>query len=246
MCVPEAFQEQLSKFAPKQSRWRFVPSARSSKWTKNLVPWLQRKESIRKKISQLLESYRREDPPSKPKLAVPLSVPNYLVLAGLTSNDPKRRAVGNMATIAFHYLLRRGEYTFVNPNQRRQTKQSRVCDVIFWIGNTILPHSLPLKTLLRDATEGTLNISNQKNGKRAQTIHQEVTGTPPYPVHALIRQVKQIIQYTQGRALWVGCITRASKQLFDISDSTGKASARPTSVPTVSGQAELQRCISIT
>jgi hypothetical protein len=117
-----------------------------------------------KKISQLLESYRREDPPSKPKLVVPLSVPNYLVLAGLTSNDPKRRAVGNMATIAFHYLLRSGEYTFVNPK-------------------------------------------------------------PPCPVNALIRQVKKILQYTtdtstiistffsqrypQGRALQVGCITRA-------------------------------------
>jgi hypothetical protein len=178
-----------------------------------------------RKISQLLESYRREDPPSKPKLEVPLSVPNYLILAGLTSNDPKRWAVGNLATIAFHYLLRSGEYTFVNPKQRRQTKQFRVCNVIFWKGNTILPHSLPLETLLRDATEGTLNISNQKNGKQAQTIHQEVTGTPPCPVHALIRQVKQILQYTndtstiismffsqrypQGHALRVGCITRA-------------------------------------
>jgi hypothetical protein len=70
-----------------------------------------------KKISQLLESYRREDTLSKSKLAVPLPVPNYLVLAGLTSNDPKRRAVGNMATIVFHYLLRSGEYTFVNPKQ---------------------------------------------------------------------------------------------------------------------------------
>jgi hypothetical protein len=177
------------------------------------------------KISQLLESYRREDPPSKPKLAVPLLVPNYLVLAGLNSNDPKQQAVGNLATIAFHYLLRSGEYTFVNPKQRCQTKQFRVCDVIFWKGNTILPHSLPLETLLRDATEGTLNISNQKNGKRAQTIHQEVTGTPPCPVHALIRQVKQILQYindtstiistfssqwySQSRELRVGCITRA-------------------------------------
>jgi hypothetical protein len=178
-----------------------------------------------KKISQLLESYRREDPPSKPKLAVPLSVPNYLVLAGLASNDPKRKAVGNMATIAFHYLLRGGEYTFVNPKQRRRTKQFRVCDVIFWHNDTILPHALPIATLLRDTTEGTLNISNQKNGKRAQTIHQETTNTTPCPVHALIRQIKHILQHTddtstiistffstrypKGRALRTTCITRA-------------------------------------
>jgi hypothetical protein len=178
-----------------------------------------------KKISQLLESYRREDPPSKPKLAVPLSVPNYLVLAGLNSADPKRKAVGNMATIAFHYLLRGGEYTFVNPKQRRRTKQFRVCDVIFWSGINILPHSLPLSRLLQETTEGTLNISNQKNGKRAQTIHQETTASTPCPVHALIRQVKHILlhtndtstiistffspKYPAGRALRTGCITRA-------------------------------------
>jgi hypothetical protein len=191
MCVPEAFHEQLSKFAPKQSRWRFAPSARRSKWTMNLVPWSQRKESIQKKSANFLRATNRRTPPSKPKLAVPLSLPNYPVLAGCNSNDPKRRAVGNLATIAFRYLLLSGEYTFVNPKQRRQTKQFRVCHVIFWKGNTILPHSLPFKTLLRDATEGTLNISNQKNGKRAQTIHQEVTGTPTCPVHALIRQVKK-------------------------------------------------------
>ena len=54
MCVPEAFQNELNKFAPKQSRWRFAPSARSSKWTMNLVPWSHRKESIRKKSANFL------------------------------------------------------------------------------------------------------------------------------------------------------------------------------------------------
>ena len=178
-----------------------------------------------KKIGQLLESYRREDPPSKPKLAIPLSVPTYLVLSGLSSNAPKQQTVGNMATIAFHYLLRGGEYTFVDPKQRRRTKQFRVCDVTFWNNNTILPHSLPIDVLFREATEATLHISNQKNGKRAQTIHQDVTDTPPCPVHALIRQIKHILahttdtatiistffdkKYPKGRALRTGCMTRA-------------------------------------
>jgi hypothetical protein len=55
MCVPEAFQNELSKFAPKQSRWRFAPSARRSNWTMNLVPWSRRKESIRKKSASFLK-----------------------------------------------------------------------------------------------------------------------------------------------------------------------------------------------
>ena len=130
-----------------------------------------------------------------------------------------------MATVAFHYLLRGGEYTFVNPKQRCRTRQFRVCDVIFWNGSNILPHSLPIDILLRETTEGTLNISNQKNGKRAQTIHQETTNTLPCPVHALIRQVKHILQHTndtstiistffsqkypKGRALRTGSVTRA-------------------------------------
>ena len=56
MCVPEAFQNDLSKFAPKQLRWRFAPSARLSKWTMNLVPWSRRKESIRKKSASFLKA----------------------------------------------------------------------------------------------------------------------------------------------------------------------------------------------
>lgn len=56
MCVPEAFLDELSKFAPKQSRWRFAPSARCSKWTMNLVPWSRRKESIRKKSASFLRA----------------------------------------------------------------------------------------------------------------------------------------------------------------------------------------------
>ena len=54
MCVPEAFLNDLNKFAPKQSRWRFAPSARRSKWTMNLIPWSRRRESIRKRSANFL------------------------------------------------------------------------------------------------------------------------------------------------------------------------------------------------
>ena len=66
---------------------------------------------VYKKIGQLLESYDKKILCQNQKLAVPLSVPTYLVLAGLSSEDPKQKSIGNMTTIAFYYLLRGGEYT---------------------------------------------------------------------------------------------------------------------------------------
>ena len=90
-----------------------------------------------------------------------LSVPTYLVLAGLSSNDSKQKSIGNMTTIVFHYLLRGGEYTFVNPKQRRGTTQFRVCNVILWHKNTILPHSLPIEINYFDCSNAFLdNTSN--------------------------------------------------------------------------------------
>ena len=46
MCDPAAFTAQNAKFAPKQSKWRYAPSARSSYWTENAAPWERRKQAI--------------------------------------------------------------------------------------------------------------------------------------------------------------------------------------------------------
>jgi len=54
MCAQEAFLQENEKFAPKQSKYRYVPSPRSLKWTDNLTRWLRRKENITKKSANLL------------------------------------------------------------------------------------------------------------------------------------------------------------------------------------------------
>ena len=58
-----------------------------------------------KKISQLLEGYRRKDPPPKPQLAVPVQVPNRIVLQRYGNSSAKQQAIGAMAIIAFYYLM---------------------------------------------------------------------------------------------------------------------------------------------
>jgi hypothetical protein len=62
-------------------------------------------------IERLVESYRRQDPPAQHKLAVPVSLVEYLMDLRKASTSEKVKAVCDMSTIAFYYLLRVGEYT---------------------------------------------------------------------------------------------------------------------------------------
>ena len=49
LCDPAAFHAAHDMFAPKQSKWRYAPSARSSYWTDNKTRWDQRKAAILKR-----------------------------------------------------------------------------------------------------------------------------------------------------------------------------------------------------
>ena len=74
-------------------------------------PLGKEKDGYPKPIKQLLEGYKRQDPPPQPKLAVPLSVPRHLVAKAACTLCPKTKAIRDMTIIAFYYLLRVGEYT---------------------------------------------------------------------------------------------------------------------------------------
>jgi hypothetical protein len=150
-----------------------------------------------KKIGQLIEGYRRNDPPPKFQLAVPLSVPAFMHLYARTGTV-KQKAVGDMALIAFYYLLRVGEYTHTPSTNKKLTQAFRIQDVTLWDNTTILDHSLPLEALLIRCTAATLRISNQKNGKRNQAIHHEATHAETCPAKALIRRIKHITAHTSN------------------------------------------------
>jgi hypothetical protein len=142
---------------------------------------------------------RREDPPAIPQLAVPISVANAIFDAGMVHPSQHVKTVGSLSLIAFYYLLRVGEYTqprfvFRNGTKIRatRTKQFVVDNVGFFIGNRVLCRSSSLEVLLT-ATSATLKITNQKNGRMGETIHQQALQADPCPVKALAYQIHHIL-----------------------------------------------------
>ena len=143
---------------------------------------------------------RREDPPAIPQLAVPVTVPNEMARAGYASTSPLLQAIGDLALIAFYYLLRVGEYTkprFVTINGRQvratRTVQFHVRDVGFFKNGRILPRRSPLSMLLT-ADQCTLKITNQKNGRMGETItHETIAHLKHGPVTAAARRVFHIL-----------------------------------------------------
>jgi integrase len=146
-----------------------------------------------KALEQQIEAYRRQDPVPQPKLAVPVTVPHWCVATGLASTSPKARAVGDLTNVAFYYLLRVGEYTYLPPARKRRTRQFRVRDVKFWRNGHVIPLDSP-DLLLADA--GTLTLTNQKNGTKGAVIHNDATFTVSCPVRALARRVTHILSNT--------------------------------------------------
>ena len=150
-------------------------------------------------MARQLEGYRREDPPSTPQLAVPVAVPEECFKLAYTSNDPLNNAVGDLALIAFYYLLRVGEYTkpklrVINGKTKRatRTQQFKIKNIGFFKNNKILPRRSKLHELLQ-ADSCTLKITNQKNGRMGQTIHHFATHAPACPVKAVARRVHHIL-----------------------------------------------------
>ena len=150
-------------------------------------------------IERLVEGFRREDPPTVPQLAVPVIVPNECFQAGQLSRDPQVETIGCLCLIAYYYLLRVGEYTkprYAVRNGVRvpatRTKQFRVENVGFFKDDEIIPRSSTLAVLL-SCDSATLKITNQKNGRMGDTIHQLATGTNVCPVRALAIRVYHIL-----------------------------------------------------
>jgi hypothetical protein len=116
----------------------------------------------------------------------------------------KDKAVGDLALIAFYYLLRIGEYTIKGSrNDSKQTQQFKVADVTFFKRNdkgTLrqLPrHASP--DLILTADSATLELDNQKNGWHGVCIHHESNRDPVYdPVRVLGRWVLHIRMHDSG------------------------------------------------
>ncbi|KAG7349649.1 hypothetical protein IV203_012246 [Nitzschia inconspicua] len=134
-------------------------------------------------LKRQIENYCRHDPSPKRKLALPHITIKYLNVTR-ADNNPRYQAIHDLCTIAWFYLLRVGEYTQTSQSARRRTIQFRLEDVTLWNHTQVLRSTLPLQILLSQCTAATLRISNQKNGRRNQVIHQEATRDVTCPIAA--------------------------------------------------------------
>ena len=82
----------------------------------------------------MLDGWEKADPPTKKMLPVEADVPEYLSEMGhMTAAQELDRAIGDLALIAFYYLLRIGEYTCKEKrNETKQTVQFKVEDITFF------------------------------------------------------------------------------------------------------------------
>jgi hypothetical protein len=148
-------------------------------------------------LQVMLEGYSKVDPPTRKMLTVEVDVPELLVEIRYGKEGTiHTQAIGDLALIAFYYLLQIGEYTVKGKrNNTKQTVQFKLEDVKFFKKNKMgtlvcLPNNAPASLVLT-ADSATLKLDNQKNGWKGVCVHQdqEANGEPfNCPVRALARR----------------------------------------------------------
>ena len=104
-------------------------------------------------IQIMIDRYTKADPPMNKKLSVEADVPELLINMGYKSagvGSTLAQSVGDLAFIAFYYLLHIGEYTIKRSrNSKKQTVRFKLEDVSFFKKDTLgtlrcLPRTAPL------------------------------------------------------------------------------------------------------
>jgi hypothetical protein len=146
-------------------------------------------------LAQLLDGWKKEDPPSKKTLPVEVDVPELLVEWGLQSGALLLAGVvGDLTLIAFYFLLRVGEYTIKSQrNDSKQTVPFKLENISFFKRDKLRQ----LRQLSRYASDddilsadsAAMTLDNQKNGHKNVCIHHEANGDSIFcPVRAVGRR----------------------------------------------------------
>ena len=153
-------------------------------------------------LSQLLDGWRKEDPPSKKKLPVEVDVPELLVEWGLMSAATVLAGVvGDLTLIAFYFLLRVGEYTIKSRrNESKQTVPFKMENISMFKRDKLgqlrqLSRHAPDDDILT-ADSAAMTLDNQKNGHKNVCIHHEANGDS---IFCPVRAVGRRFVYVRGR-----------------------------------------------
>jgi hypothetical protein len=147
------------------------------------------------RLQQMLDGFRKADPPTTKQLPVEVDVPEFLVKL---RREPEAReldrAIGDLTMIAFYYLLRISKYTTKGTrNNSKQTEEFKLGDITFFRkdaqGNLrCLPRDAHAD-LIESADGATMKLNNQKNGWKGICVYQQANGDRvDCPVRALGRR----------------------------------------------------------
>lgn len=144
------------------------------------------------RLHQLLEGWKRVDPPPKRVRPVPLSLIRHVVTS---ASDDTSRTIGDMCIIGFFFLCRPGEHVECRDSDSL-SDPFRLTDVEFHVGSARLrAHHAPMDAL-EAARAVTLVFSHQKNGVRGEGILHGRSSDPVIcPVLALLRRVRHLKQH---------------------------------------------------
>ena len=147
-------------------------------------------------LQQMLDGFRKADPPTTKQLPVEADVPEFLVQLGLSPEARKLdRALGDLTMIAFYYLLHIGKYTTKGTrNNSKQTEEFKMGDITFFAkdkqGNLCCLPRNATSDLIAAADGATMKLDNLKNGWKGVCVYQEANGDPlNCPVKALGRRI---------------------------------------------------------
>jgi hypothetical protein len=141
------------------------------------------------RITRMLASFTKADPPPHRVKPVPIAVLRNVAATAAASQCPVQQATADMILLAFFFLLRPGEYT-----AKAETTESKPFlfeNVQLFIGPT---HRLDLRTAtplqLQQATFATLTFADQKNGVKDEVVGHARSGDPYLcPVLTLVRRI---------------------------------------------------------
>ena len=141
-------------------------------------------------FSSFIKQCKKQDPASRPQQALPSSTVQWIASRFIKAPLRRIQVASHLIVIAFFFLLRVGEYT--PSKEARQTIPLRKKDIKLWRRHKIIPNNSPRETLLT-ADAVTINLANQKNGKKNDTLHHSHSGCPTFcPVTSMAHLVAEL------------------------------------------------------
>ena len=136
-------------------------------------PRLTASGALHNKIAKLQHSYKKQDPP--PDRVKPIPIPLLCHMAESHQTSEFDKAVVDLGTIGFYYMLRPGEYTY----SRENNHPFRMTDVSFQAGLATVNATLITTQQLDASTKAHMEFTDQKNGEKGEAITH---GDNPEPI----------------------------------------------------------------